>query len=74
MTDGWSAGAARVAFPVPIGTPMAGYAARTGPATGTLDELTIGALYLASGQRRFVLVAADLSAVVERFVIERAAA
>ncbi len=73
MTVGWSAGAARVPFPVPIGTPMAGYAARTGPATGTLDELTIGALYLEFEQRRLVLVAADIAAVDAALVEEVAA-
>lgn len=63
MTSEWIAGAARVPFPVPIGTPMAGYSARTGPATGMLDELTIGALHLRSEKRRLVLVAADIVAV-----------
>ncbi len=74
MTDGWSAGAARVPFPVPTGTPMAGYAARPGPATGILDELTVGALYLESDQRQFVLVAADIAAVDAALVDEIAAA
>ena len=74
MSDGWSAGAARVPFPVPIGTPMAGYAARTGPATGVLDELTIGALYLSIGEHRLVLVVADIAAVDASLVGEVAAA
>jgi hypothetical protein len=74
MTSSWSAGAARVPFPVPIGTPMAGYEARTGPATGTLDELTVGALHLGYGDRKFVLVAADLAAVDSSLVDEVAAA
>jgi hypothetical protein len=74
MTAGWIAGAARVPLPVPIGTPMAGYAARTGPATGTLDELTVGALHLGHGNRRFVLVAADLAAVEDSLVDDVAAA
>jgi hypothetical protein len=74
MTTGWIAGAARVPFPVPVGTPMAGYAARTGPSTGTLDELTIGALSLQAGEQRFVLVAADLAAVDASLVDEVAAA
>ena len=74
MTTGWSAGRARVPFPVPIGTPMAGYAARTGPATGVLDELTVGALYVGSGDDRFVLVAADIAAVDAALVDEVAAA
>jgi hypothetical protein len=74
MSTGWNAGAARVPFPVPVGTPMAGYAARTGPSTGTLDELTIGALVLTSGTDRLVLVAADLAAVDRSLVDEIAAA
>ena len=74
MTEGWSAGAARVPFLVPTGTPMAGYAARPGPATGVLDELTVGALYLESDQRQFVLVAADIAAVDAALVDEIAAA
>jgi hypothetical protein len=73
MRAGWSAGAARVPFSVPIGTPMAGYAARTGPAIGVLDELTVGALYLAAGDDRFVLVAADIAAVDAALVKEVAA-
>ena len=60
---GWRSGAAVVPFPVPAGTPLAGYADRTGPASGTLDELTVGALVLANGERRLALVAADVIAV-----------
>ncbi len=73
MSD-WSAGAARVPFPVPVGTPMAGYAARTGPSTGTIDTLTIGALVLQDGAARFVLIAADLAAVDRSLVDEVASA
>ena len=69
MTTNWKAGAARLPFPVPVGTPMAGYAARTGPSTGTLDELTIGALALEYDRNRLVLIAADLAAV--RFLAGR---
>jgi hypothetical protein len=53
---------------------MAGYAARTGPATGTLDELTTGALYLCTGEQRLVLVTADIAAVDNALVAEVAAA
>lgn len=74
MSTGWNAGAARVPFPVPVGTPMAGYAARSGPSTGTLDELTIGALVLTSGADRLVLVAVDLAAVDRSLVDEIAVA
>ncbi|MCO5222830.1 MAG: neutral/alkaline non-lysosomal ceramidase N-terminal domain-containing protein [Thermomicrobiales bacterium] len=74
MTGSWSAGAARLTFPVAPGEPMAGYAARSGPATGTLDELTVGAWYLAGNGGRFVLVAADLAAVDSGLVDEVAEA
>lgn len=74
MTTSWIAGAARVPFPIPIGTPMAGYAARTGPSMGTLDELTIGALVLGFGEERFVMIAADLAAVDSPLVDEVASA
>jgi hypothetical protein len=60
---GWSAGVASTRYPVPVGTPLAGYAARTGVAEGTLDELTIGAFDLEHEDRRFVVVAADVVAV-----------
>jgi hypothetical protein len=60
---GWSTGVASIPFPIPIGTPLAGYAARTGVAEGTLDELTIGAFVFEHEDRRFVLVAADIVAV-----------
>ncbi len=38
------AGAARVDVDVPVGTPLAGYAARTSGSTGTLDPLSVRAL------------------------------
>jgi hypothetical protein len=38
------AGAATAAVEVPVGTPMAGYAARPGPSTGVHDPLTVRAL------------------------------
>ena len=71
---GWAAGAASLTFPVPVGTPLGGYAARTGPAVGTLDELTIGALVQEQGGERFVLVAADIVAVDAALAEEVAAA
>jgi neutral ceramidase len=71
---GWWAGAASVPFPVAIGLPMAGYMARTGPATGIHDELTVGALVLRHGEARLVVVAADLAAVDSRLVEEVAMA
>ncbi len=60
---GWWAGAAAVEFPVEVGTPLAGYAARSGSAVGTLDELVIGALVLEDGSERLVILSADVAAV-----------
>jgi hypothetical protein len=70
----WSAGVASVPFPVQIGTPLAGYVARTGVAEGTLDELTIGAFVLEHEDRRLVVVAADIIAVDAALAGEVAAA
>ncbi len=61
-------------FPIPVGTPLAGYIARTGVAEGTLDELTIGALVLEHDGTRFVVVAADIIAVDASLASEVAAA
>jgi neutral ceramidase len=60
MAAQWLAGAAVRPFPIELGTPMAGYLARTGPATGTIDPLTISALALTAGERELVIVAADV--------------
>ena len=60
---GWRVGARMLPFPVPPGTPLGGYAAREGPATGTRDELTVGALFLEQGGWRLAVVAADVVAV-----------
>jgi hypothetical protein len=71
---GWSAGVASIPFPVRIGTPLAGYIARTGVAEGTLDELTVGAFVLEHEDRRLVVVAADITAVDAALAGEVAAA
>lgn len=71
---GWWGGAASSTFPIPDGTPLAGYAAREGPARGTLDPLTIGALVLERDGARIVIVAADLAAVDAGLVDEITAA
>lgn len=71
---GWLAGAATQTFPVPIGTPLAGYMARTGPATEVHDELTVGALVLCYGDRRLAIVTADIAAVDAELVVEITAA
>ncbi|MGH2550496.1 MAG: hypothetical protein ACRDHN_13975, partial [Thermomicrobiales bacterium] len=65
----WRAGAASVEFPVAVGTPMAGYMARAGGATGTLDPLTISALALSCGDRTFVVVSADILG-VDRGIVD----
>lgn len=70
---GWVAGAVTRCFPIGVGTPLAGYVARTGPATGVHDELTVGALVLGHGDRRLVIVSADLAAVDPELVEEIAA-
>lgn len=67
---GWSAGAASTFVDVPIGTPMAGYAARFGPSIGTLDGLTVSCLLLACDDGQFAIVAIDLVAVDFEMVIE----
>jgi hypothetical protein len=60
---GWCAGVAAFPFPIPVGTPLAGYVARTGVAEGTLHELMIGAFVLEHEETRLVVVAADVAAV-----------
>lgn len=60
---GWWGGAAAVPFPVEVGTPLAGYSARSGGATGTLDGLTVSVLALAGDDARLTLIAADVVAV-----------
>jgi Neutral/alkaline non-lysosomal ceramidase, N-terminal len=59
----WRAGVAVFAFPVEAGTPLAGYAARTSSAVGTLDELAIAALVLEDVHQRLVILSADVVAV-----------
>lgn len=63
QSAGWTAGAAVVPFAVAVGTPLAGYLARTDPATDTLDELSIGALFFQREGERLAIVAADIVAV-----------
>lgn len=71
---GWLAGSATRSFSIDVGTSLAGYVARTGPATGVHDELMVGALVLGHGDRRLTLVSADLAAVDSGLVDEIAAA
>lgn len=56
-------GAARL--DVPDGTPMGGYAARTGGTAGLLDPLEIHAVVVAAAGRRFCWLVGDLPAVSE---------
>jgi hypothetical protein len=72
--SGWMSGAAARTFPVASGTPMAGYMARTGPATGTHDDLTVSALILEYDKHRLAIVSADIAAVDFELVNEVAAA
>ena len=66
----WWAGAAVVEFPIEVGTPLAGYAARTGSAVGTLDELVIATLVLEDRSERLVILSADVAAVDARLRAE----
>lgn len=70
---GWFSGAATRGFPVAVGTPLAGYVARTGSCIGVCDELTVGALVLGNDDRRIAIVSADIAAVDEELVGDVAA-
>ncbi len=54
------AGVSAVALPVAVGTPMMGYGAREGPASGVRDPLHARALHLARGPERLLWVQCDL--------------
>lgn len=62
-SDSFSVGHAYVAVDIPIGTPLGGYAARTGPSTGTLDAAEVHAVTVSNSGSRFVWIVADLPAV-----------
>lgn len=68
--SGWRAGAASAQFDIPIGTPMAGYMARAGGSTGTLDPLSISALTLATGERALTIISADILGIDREVVRE----
>lgn len=57
-------GTAQAVLEVPVGTPMSGYAARTGPSTGVADPVTVRALVL----DRAALVTVDVCGLHERTV------
>lgn len=58
-----SVGHGAISLEVPVGTPMGGYAARTGPSTGTLDGAELHAVSFSVGSRRFLWLVGDLPAV-----------
>jgi neutral ceramidase len=66
-------GHAAVPLEVPVGTPLGGYAGRSGPSTGTLDTLSVAAVSIESGGTRFVWVVADLPYVHEDLAAQAAA-
>lgn len=53
-------GVAEVDITPPVGLPMWGYAARSGPSRGVLDPLFARALVIEVGEQRFALVTLDL--------------
>ena len=59
----WAAGVAAATFSIEEGTPLAGYAARSGASVGTLDDLFITALILQERNNRLVILSADVAAV-----------
>lgn len=74
MSAPWRIGAASLPFPLAVGTPMAGYMARTGPAEGTHDLLAVGAVAIERDDRRLVILAADIAGVDAELVDEIASA
>jgi hypothetical protein len=58
--SGWQAGAASTTFDIPEGTPLAGYMARAGGSSGTLDPLRITALALGTPDHELVVVSVDI--------------
>lgn len=68
--SGWCAGAASAQFDIPIGTPMAGYMARAGGSTGTLDPLSVSALVMTAGDRTLTIIAADILGIDRELVGE----
>ncbi|HET6486203.1 MAG TPA: neutral/alkaline non-lysosomal ceramidase N-terminal domain-containing protein [Spirochaetia bacterium] len=57
---GLKAGLSEVVITPPVGVRLSGYADRTGPSTGILDELYAKALVLDNGERRLALVVCDV--------------
>ena len=60
MTASLHVGSAIATFPIPTGTPLAGYMARTEPSSGTLDDLEIGVVALSVTPGQLVVVSVDV--------------
>jgi hypothetical protein len=56
----WMAGVAEGKITPPVGTPLMGFAARSGPSKGIHDDLFVRALVVSRGSTVVALVAADL--------------
>jgi hypothetical protein len=59
----WQMGAARVALPLRVGAPMAGYSARSGGAVGIHDPLHVRALVIEDERTRVCLLSCEIIAV-----------
>lgn len=57
---------AKIAITPPVGLAMSGFAARTEPSTGKLDELWARAASFSDGRKRVVIVALDIIGVDDR--------
>lgn len=66
----WQVGLATVTFLVDLETQLGGYADRTGPSTGTHDDLELSAMMLSSSDMALYLVTADVVAVDQELVAE----
>ncbi|MFH1539948.1 MAG: neutral/alkaline non-lysosomal ceramidase N-terminal domain-containing protein, partial [bacterium] len=65
------AGAAQADITPPVGTPLTGYAGRTGkPSTGVHDPLEAQALVMESGGEKYLIVTIDTLYIMRRFYIE----
>ena len=54
------AGMAKIVITPPVGTQLAGYAGRTAPSTGVIDNLYAKAMVLGDGEERLALVVCDI--------------
>ncbi len=65
---GLQAGVAKVDITPPVGTPMGGFAARPSASQGVHDPLCAKALALASGDKKAILIAADILSIPKSIV------